>query len=175
MKFDHFSIRLLSMDDIDPYFEMVQRNRRRLADFFVGTVTRTKTYEEAQEFVEEMIRRTISRTYFPYVIIDDTNNSLIGFIDLKNIDWHIPKTEIGYYIDEPYAGKGIITQALTQICDHCFNEKGFEKLFLRTHPENISAQRVAEKCGFQLEGTIRNDYKTSSGKLIDLHYYGRIK
>lgn len=163
------------MDDIDPYFEMVQRNRERLADFFVGTVSRTKTFEEAQEFVEEMIRRTISRTYYPYVIIDDSNNCLVGFIDLKNIDWNIPKTEIGYYIDEAYAGKGIITQALGLVCEHCFDEKGFEKLFLRTHPQNISAQRVAEKCGFELEGTMRNDYKTSSGDLIDLLYFGKTK
>ncbi len=174
MKFDHYSLRLLSLEDLDPYFELVQRNRKRLADFFVGTVSKTKTYEEAQAFVEEMIRRTISNTYFPYLIFDETEDKLIGFIDLKNIDWEIPKTEIGFYIDESYAGKGIITQALEKICEHCFEEMGFEKLFLRTHPENISAQRVADKCGFELEGTIRNDYKTTSGELVDLLYYGKL-
>ena len=174
MKFDHYSMRLLSLEDLDPYFKLVQRNRERLADFFVGTVSRTKTYKEAQEFVEEMIRMTISNTYFPYLIIDETEKSIIGFIDLKNIDWTIPKAEIGFYIDEPYTGKGIITKALQQICEYCFKEKGFQKLFLRTHPENVSAQRVAEKCGFELEGKIRKDYKTTSGELIDLNYYGRL-
>ena len=130
MKFDHYSMRLLSLEDLDPYFELVQRNRERLADFFVGTVSRTKTYEEAQDFVEEMIRRTISNTYYPYLIIDDSENSIIGFIDLKNIDWTIPKAEIGFYIDESYAGKGIITKALEHICTYCFEEMGFQKLFL---------------------------------------------
>ncbi len=174
MKFDHYSLRLLSLEDLDPYFQLVQRNRERLADFFVGTVARTKTYKEAQDFVEEMIRMTISNTYYPYLIIDDSDKSIIGFIDLKNIDWTIPKAEIGFYIDEPYAGKGIITKALQKICEHCFEEMGFQKLFLRTHPENVSAQRVAEKCGFELEGRIRKDYKTTSGVLIDLNYYGRL-
>ena len=175
MNFDHYSLRLLQLGDLDPYFEMVQRNRKRLTDHFVGTVSRTKTLEEAQEFVEEMIRHTISNTYFPYVIIDESDNRIIGFIDLKNIDWSIPKTQIGFYIDESYEGKGIISKALQQIIDYCFNEKGFEKLFMQIHPENMAAQKVAEKCGFELEGTIRKDYKTPSGQLVDLLYYGKVK
>lgn len=174
MEFDHFSIRLLQLEDLDPYFDLVQKNRQRLADYFVGTVSRTKTYEEAQVFVEEMIRHTISNTYFPYVIVDLNDEKIIGFIDLKNIDWKIPKTQIGFYIDESYAGKGIISKAIGKICDLCFAEKGFKKLFMRIHPDNIAARKVAEKCGFELEGTIRNDYKTTSGQLVDLLYYGKI-
>ena len=175
MKFDHYSLRLLRLGDLDPYFEMVQRNRKRLADRFVGTVSRTKTLQEAQEFVEEMIKHTISNTYFPYVIIDENDSRIIGFIDLKNIDWSVPKTQIGFYIDEGYEGKGIISNAISKIIDYCFDEKGFEKLFMRIHPENLAAKKVAEKCGFELEGTIKKDYKTPSGKLVDLHYYGKVK
>lgn len=174
MNFDHYSLRLLRLGDLDPYFTLVQRNRERLADRFVGTVNRTKTLEEAQEFVEEMIRHTISNTYFPYVILDENEERIIGFIDLKNIDWSVPKTQIGFYIDEAYEGKGIISKAVMKIIEFCFDEKGFEKLYMRIHPENLAAQKVAEKCGFELEGTIRKDYKTPSGKLVDLLYYGRI-
>ena len=175
MNFDHYSLRLLRLGDLDPYFKLVQRNRERLADRFVGTVSRTKTLEEAQEFIEEMIRHTISNTYFPYVLIDEKEERLIGFIDLKNIDWNIPKTQIGFYIDEEYEGKGIISKALQQIINYCFEDKGFEKLFMRIHPKNLAAQKVAEKCGFELEGTIRKDYKTPSGKLVDLLYFGKVK
>ena len=139
------------------------------------TVSRTKTLEEAQEFIEEMIRHTISNTYFPYVILDEKEDRIIGFIDLKNIDWSVPKTQIGFYIDEAYEGKGIISKAVIKIIDFCFDEKGFEKLYMRIHPENLAAQKVAEKCGFELEGTIRKDYKTPSGQLVDLLYYGRVK
>ncbi len=175
MKFDHFTIRLLRMDDLDSYFDLVRRNKDRLADRFVGTVSRTQTLEEAQEFVEEMLRHTISNTYYPYVIVDQNDESIIGFVDLKNIDWTIPKTQIGFYIDESYAGQGIISKAVEEICKHCFEEKGFEKLYMRIHEENIAALKVADKCGFDLEGTIRKDYRTHSGELVDLLYYGRLK
>ena len=175
MKFDHYSLRLLRLGDLDPYYDMVQRNKERLADRFVGTVSRTKTLQEAQEFVEEMIKHTISNTYFPYVIVDESEDRIVGFIDLKNIDWTIPKTQIGFYIDEAYEGKGIISKAISKIIEYCFDEKGFEKLFMHIHPENLAAKKVAENCGFELEGTIRKDYKTPSGKLVDLLYYGKVK
>ena len=49
---------------------------------------------------------------------------------------------------------------------------GFTKLFLRTSPANTDACLLAEKCGFEIEGLLRKDYKTTSGELVDLRYYG---
>jgi ribosomal-protein-serine acetyltransferase len=174
MRFDNYSIRLLTTEDLSEYFELVKRNRKRLEDFFTGTVSRTGTLESTREFVLDMMNRTRERTYFPYLLVDDTDQKIIGFFDLKNIDWNIPKSEVGCYIDEGYAGKGLVTKAFGLFCDFCFTEFKFSKLFLRTHHSNSSARRVAEKCGFEIEGTIRRDYKTSSGELVDLVYYGKL-
>ena len=55
-----------------------------------------------------------------------------------------------------------------------FTALGFNKLFLRTHPGNASARKLAENCGFEIEGIIRKDYKTSKGELVDLVYYGKL-
>lgn len=81
---------------------------------------------------------------------------------------------MGLYIDNDYAGKGISTKAFILFCDYCFTNYGFRKLFLRTHSENYSARKIAEKAGFKIEGTIRCDYKTTSGELVDLIYYGKL-
>ena len=174
MKFDKYSIRLLEIPDLDDYFQLVVNNRQRLEDFFTVTISNTKTYEETRKFVEDMIKRAEEKVYFPYIIIDNSNRNIIGFIDLKNIDWRIPKSELGFFIDKNYAGKGITTKALNLLCEFCFSKYKFQKLFLRTHPDNISAKTVAEKCGFELEGIIRKDYKTTSGKIVDLVYYGKL-
>lgn len=175
MKFDNYSIRLLKIQDLDNYFQLVENNRRRLEDFFTGTVSKTKTYEDTRNFVIDMIKRANDKVYFPYLVIDNSNQKIVGFLDLKNIDWDIPKSEIGFYIDKDYAGKGIATKALNLLCDFCFSEYKFQKIFLRTHPNNISARTVSEKSGFELEGIIRKDYKTTSGKIVDLIYYGKLK
>ena len=136
--------------------------------------TKTKTFEDTREFLFDIVQRTKDKTYFPYIIIDDSNQRIAGFIDLKNIDWNIPKSEMGLYIDKDYANQGISTKAFCLFCDFCFAEYKFQKLFLRTHNNNTFARRVAEKCGFEIEGTIKRDYKTTSGEVVDLIYYGRI-
>lgn len=174
MTFDNFTIRLLTLQDLDAYYKLVERNRDRLEDFFAGTVARTKTFEDTLIFMTDMERRIQDRTYFPYIIADNSNDNIAGFIDLKNIDWNIPKSELGCYIDKDYVNKGIASTAFRLFCDFCFEEYKFQKLFLRTHHNNTSARQVAEKCGFEIEGTIRRDYRTTSGDIVDLIYYGRI-
>ena len=175
MQFDHYTIRLLTLDDTHAFYLMVDKNRARLEDFFTGTVSRTATMEATKEFVADITRRAEERTYFPYVIIDNTNHKIIGYLDLKNIDWTIPKAEMGGYMDEGYAGKGITAKAFEVFCAHCFEIHGFQKLCLRTHHSNTAARRIAEKSGFEVEGTIRRDYKTTSGELVDLIYYGKLR
>jgi RimJ/RimL family protein N-acetyltransferase len=174
MTFDNYTIRLLTIHDLDAYFQLVEKNRQRLEDFFTGTVTKTKTFEDTRTFITDITQRANDRTYFPYIIVDNSNDKIAGFLDLKNIDWNIPKSELGCYIDKDYANKGIATKAFRLFCDFCFAEYKFQKLFLRTHHNNTFARRVAEKCGFEIEGTIRRDYKTTSGEIVDLIYYGRI-
>lgn len=175
MQFDNYSIRLLTIEDLDAYFQLVEKNRKRLENFFTGTVSRTKTLQDTHAFILDITQRIKDKTYFPYIIVDNTNKRIAGFLDLKNLDWSIPKSELGCYIDEDYAGKGITSKAFELFCSFCFEEYGFQKLFLRTHHSNTSARRVAEKCGFEIEGTIRRDYKTTSGEIVDLIYYGKLR
>jgi RimJ/RimL family protein N-acetyltransferase len=175
MQFDNYSIRLLTVDDLEAYFQLVEKNRKRLENFFTGTVSRTRTREDTREFILDITRRANDKTYFPYILIDNSKHKLAGYLDLKNIDWSIPKSEMGLYMDEDYASKGIASKAFGLFCDFCFSEYQFKKLFLRTHHSNSSAIRIAEKCGFEIEGKIRRDYKTTSGEIVDLIYYGRLK
>ena len=175
IQLEQYTLRLLTMEDLGAYFEMMSRNRERLLKYFAGTISKTKNLDDTKEFIIDMEKRMKERSYFPYVLVDTKTGSLIGFYDLKNIEWTVPKTEIGYFIDMHYAGKGIGGKALKLFCDHCFSEFGFEKLFIRTHESNLSARKIAEKCGFEIEGTLRKDYRTSSGELVDVLYYGLIQ
>ena len=175
MDIGNYTLRLLTNEDIDIYFDMVNRNRRRLENFFTGTVSRTDNYENTKVFLTEMLQRIESKTYFPYVLVDKSNGRLAGFFDMKNIDWSIPKTELGCYIDLDYENKGITTMVMKAFIEICFTEYQFEKIFFRTHTSNLPVHRIAEKCGFKVEGTLRKDYKTTNGELVDLVYYGLLR
>lgn len=86
MIFDDYTIRLLTIQDVDAYFQLVEKNRKCLEDFFSGTVTKTKIFEDIRIFITEIEQRVKDRTYFPYIIIDNSNSKIAGFLDLKNID-----------------------------------------------------------------------------------------
>ena len=175
MKFDNYLLRPIEKKDVQGYFELIDNNRKRLEDFFAGTVAKNRSLEDTRIFVPEVIQKAAGRTYFSFVIIDTITNTIVGYTDIKNIDWNIPKAEIGYFIDKDYESKGIISKAVTKIIEYCFNELKLRKIFLRTHESNIGSIRIAEKHGFQQEGIIRSDYKTTSGKIIDVIYYGLLK
>ncbi|WP_282089224.1 GNAT family N-acetyltransferase [Aquimarina algiphila] len=175
IKFENYIIRPLENNDLAPYFDLVERNRKRLEDFFTGTTSMTNSKEDTEVFLAEMIKRREAKTYFPFVLVDSETQNFIGFFDLKNVDWSIPKAEMGCYTDKDFAGKGITSKAMGYFVTYCFKEFGFKKIFLRTHESNKAMQIIAEKCGFEKEGVLRMDYKTTSGELIDLIYYGKLK
>ncbi len=173
--FENYTIRPLQIEDLNLYYDLVKRNRKRLEDFFTGTVSKTRDLKSTKNFLIEIDKKRKNKEYYAYLVVDNLTNDFVAFIDLKNLDWSIPKTEIGCYTDEKIAGKGVTTKALKLFINFCFEEFEFKKIYLRTHLTNKAAQIVAKKCGFQLEGTIRMDYITTSGEIVDLMYYGRLK
>ncbi len=174
MQFDHYFIKPLASSDLDAFFQLIELNRDRLKAFFAGTVARTNTFEDTKEYLDEIAVKIENKIYLPFIIKDLETNALVGFIDIKNIDWNIPKGELGCFMDAKYAGKGLSKQAFSIFTEHCFQELKFKKMFLRTHESNTAAKKLAESCGFQIEGILRRDYKTSEGELVDLLYYGKI-
>ena len=174
MDFHNYSLRMLNASDPEIFFNLIERNRARLEAFFSHTVSRTKTLEDTNEYVTEILKKIGLKTYLPFFLIDKNEGSVIGFIDLKNIDWKIPKGELGYFIDEKYTNQGFGTKMLKTFTNHCSEHYGFQKLFLRTHETNYSARKIAEHCGFEVEGRLRRDYKTTTGELVDLLYYGKL-
>jgi RimJ/RimL family protein N-acetyltransferase len=172
--FENYTIKPLELTDLEPYFNLVEKNRARLEDFFTGTVSKTKTLEETAAFLKEISEKRNAKQYFPYILVENSTNEFIAFFDLKNIDWTIPKTEIGCYTDQQFAGKGLTTKAMQVFINYCFKHFEFKKIFLRTHYTNTAAQVLAQKCGFEKEGIIRMDYKTTAGKIVDLIYYGKL-
>ena len=173
MKFENYELRLLENKDTISFFQLIESNRERLEDFIAGIVSKTNNLEDTQIFVDDIIHKRSNKTYFPYVLINNGNNEFVGFFDVKNIDWNIPKAEIGFFIDKNYTGKGLATKFLKIIIIHYFDNIGFKKIVLRIHKENTQSAKVAENCGFLKEGIIRNDYKKTNGEIVDMIYYGK--
>ena len=173
-EFDNYKIGLLSERGGEAFYNLIDKNRARLEDFFAGTVSKTRTLEDTLLYCDEIQKRIKSISYLPYMITDVNTNEFIGLVDVKNIDMTVPKAELGSFIDSGYEGKGIVTKAINIVVDHIVKEYKFIKLLCRASSRNKGSIAVILKNGFELEGTIRRDYKTTKGEIVDLNYYGRL-
>jgi ribosomal-protein-alanine N-acetyltransferase len=62
---------------------------------------------------------------------------------------------IGYWIDQKFAGRGIVPTALAMAVDHSFHVVGLHRVEAGIRPENHASRRVMEKLGFREEGLRR--------------------
>jgi len=59
---------------------------------------------------------------------------------------------IGYWIDNRYANKGVVTHAVMALTEYAFQELSLHRIEINMRPENGASQRVAEKAGYIYEG-----------------------
>ena len=152
MTFDHFKINLLQPNESEAFFNLIDNNRSRLEDFFAGTVAKTRTLKDTINYCSEIQDRIAQKSYFPYMITDTTTSNFVGLVDVKNIDWNLPKAELGSFIDHHYEGQGLVTKATGLVIDHIVQTHKFIKLLCRANSRNKGSIAVIVKNGFELEG-----------------------
>ncbi|MVA76614.1 GNAT family N-acetyltransferase [Auraticoccus sp. F435] len=60
--------------------------------------------------------------------------------------------QIGYWVDQRVAGRGIVPTAVAMAVDHCFATIGMHRIEIAIRPENAASLRVVAKLGFRPEG-----------------------
>lgn len=82
--------------------------------------------------------------------------ALAGGIGLVlNEDVHRASAEIGYWLGEPYWGRGIMTEAVTIFTDYAFGAYVLVRLYALVLEHNLASARVLEKAGYVFEGRLR--------------------
>ncbi|MEO5890962.1 MAG: GNAT family protein [Ferruginibacter sp.] len=83
---------------------------------------------------------------------------------------HRKNAELGYWLAEPFWGKGLVTKAIPQIVEWSFKTYDINRVFARPFGTNIASQRVLEKSGFILEARFSKSYYKYGEYLDELVY-----
>ena len=90
----------------------------------------------------------------PWVVTYD--EQFAGQLTVGSIVWGSSRSaQVGYWVDEAFAGRGVIPTALAMALDHCFFVVGLHRIEATIRPENHASRRVVEKLGFREEGLRR--------------------
>ena len=130
------------------------------------------TEQDGKEFISAMLSADENETFAFAIMVDDKVVGSIGIFRQGNI--HSQTAELGYYIAEEYWDKGIMTEAVKQICEYVFGDSDIIRIYAEPFAYNIASCRVLEKVGFQYEGTLRSN-AVKNGKVIDMKMYSLIK
>jgi len=90
-------------------------------------------------------------------------------------DIHKKNAELGYWLAEPFWGRGIMTNGVKQMVDFAFNTFDINRVFARPFGTNNASQRVLEKAGFTLEGRFKNTLYKNGEYQDELIYAVRLK
>ena len=130
------------------------------------------TEKDGRDFIAAMLAADEDETFAFAVTVDSKVIGSIGAFRQGNV--HRQTAELGYYIAEEYWGKGIMTEAVKQLCDYVFSHTDIIRIFAEPFALNSASCRVLEKAGFQYEGTLRSN-AVKNGKVLDMKLYARVK
>jgi RimJ/RimL family protein N-acetyltransferase len=91
---------------------------------------------------------------------------------LANADWHVPCIELGYFVVRASTGKGMATEAARATIGFAFEHLWVTRIELQCAADNTASIRVAERCGFQYEGRLRQRHRKKAGEVVDRLWYG---
>ena len=136
--------------------------KKNLRDFFPFPYS----VEDAEFFLESAAVGSMGHVFALYA-----DQAFIGIGSLiPQKQEHRINAEIGYWIGEPYWGKGYATAAVKQLVTFAFEELDLLRVYAGVYDYNIASMRVLEKSGFQKEAIMRSSI-IKEGKLHDEHVY----
>jgi ribosomal-protein-alanine N-acetyltransferase len=112
---------------------------------------------------------------YSYLIFAETPLRLVGGLNVSNVRRGIAQTaSIGYWIGAPYAGRGLMTDAVRAVAPFAFANLRLHRLEAACLPTNAASMRVLEKAGFRLEGRARQ-YLKIDGRWQDHSLYALLQ
>ena len=128
------------------------------------------TLENAKAFLNCVVREKPETTF-----AIATSSEAIGCIGLRlGVDVHRKTAELGYWLAEPYWGRGIMSEAVSGFTRKAFETFDLQRIYAEPFEWNRASMRVLEKAGFILEGRLRaNAFK--DGKVVDSFVYARTR
>ena len=108
--------------------------------------------DEDGTFFIKLVRK--DKTNLRSVIdVDGSFAGMIGAFPQSDVNKYT--AELGYWLGEPYWGKGIMTEAIRMKCKQVFETTEINRIYAAVFYYNKASAKTLEKNGFQLEGIAR--------------------
>lgn len=164
------TLRSFTVGDAEAIYEAVKRNTAHL--HFMHWITPDYSLDSAREFIERSVASAGSGESVSLGLFED--GKFIGSIGYVNFDTVNRRTEIGYWIDSAFEGKGIVSEAARRLIEFAFVGLGMNRIEIRCLAENVRSAAVASRLGFRQEAHLR-EYEIRNGRAHDYLTFGLLR
>lgn len=162
-------LRPIKKDDIDTIFDLT-RKYPDMGDIFPVTLLHeliVKKHFEPGDSPGEDPEGCL--------LIIDKSDAVLGSIAYFKGLCYVEGLELAYHIFRPvHRGKGTMSEALRLLVAHLFEIKKVPRLQINLKKGDFSSRKVAEKCGFNYDGTMRKAL-LSKGKWKDIEMFSLVR
>lgn len=159
-----FQLRPWSADDLDSL--VLYANNPDIARNMTDQFPHPYTREKGSMFLQYAMQGDP-----PNILAIAVGGQAVGGIGIHpQADVYRRNAELGYWLGEPFWGKGIVTRAVRQMVDYGFRHWEIDRIYARPYGTNIGSQKVLEKAGFVLEGRFEKTIYKNGVYLDELIY-----
>jgi len=140
-------------------------NDKELKKLLVTDIPFPMSLWEEDEWIKS--QKSNKNGEYNFAIEDIKTKRYIGGCGIQNVNWLTRVATVGIMIgDKDYLGKGYGTDAMKVLVKFIFQDMNIRKIRLSTFSFNIRAQKSYEKCGFKVEGILKDEV-FKDGKYYD--------
>lgn len=115
-------------------------------------------YYVSSEYEKKWLEDTIfDQSSVKLAVCLKQNHDHIGIVSLTRFNWINRNAESHWMLgDKAFWGNGYATEAVMQLLDFGFQERGLHRISCSILENNLASRKVAQKCGYQEEGILRD-------------------
>lgn len=169
---DQLRLREVTLDDVDTIFQTIDTQRDYLGQW-LPFVTLTQSADFTRSFIQSILDTPYEVREHTFVVLHE--GAFAGLVGFRDTDRSNRKTEIGYWLSEPFQHKGLVTKAVQALISLAFGELDMNRVQIRCAVGNTPSRRIPLRLGFQFEGVERAGELFPDGGFRDLEVYSLLK
>ena len=120
--------------------------------------------------LEDWVARYEQAEFYQWLLELKSNGEAIGTISVVAQDEKLASMHLGYCLGSRWWGQGLMTEALTAVIEHLFEQVGVNRIDAKHDTRNPGSGRVMEKAGMSYEGLSRQSIVSNKGLGDAKHY-----
>lgn len=163
-------VRQFQEKDAEALFTLAEQNRDSLREWLPWATHHSR--ETTRKFIQAGQERAARNEGFDCGLW--VGGVLAGGIGVHTIDWLHRHTSLGYWLDERFRGRGIVTRATRAVVAYLFDEAALNRIEIRCGTGNARSRAIPGRLGFSEEGVLR-EAQWIEGRPIDLVVYSLLR